>query len=273
MGIKPIEYHPWKGKRTSYTYRAFVIVKNVFKDKISSKGIIALLVIGGMLVHLQHFLSLAFMPIDKLEPDTLIYYFDDFLFYIFFIILGAVVTSDLISEDTNSNSFVLYFSRPIKPIDYLFGKYSGAFLIIGLFTIFPPVLYCMAAILLQTGSNYIASLEILGKTVLAGALYSILITGYGTMLSSFTEKKSYAGGGTFISFIVTPSIGEIFSNFNYNWKLVNPINLLSYSMRIIYGKDLPSKINSTLFGVIMLSLVVTPILFTLYRIHKKAVGK
>lgn len=109
--------------------------------------------------------------------------------------------------------------------------------------------------------------------MLAGALYSILITGYGIMLSSFTEKKSYAGGGTFISFIVTPSIGEIFSNFNYNWKLVNPINLLNYSLRIIYGKDLPSKIDSTLFGVIILSLLFIPIIFTLYRIHKKAVGK
>ncbi len=273
MGIKPIEYKPWQGKRTNHIKRIFVIIKNIFKNKISSKGIIALLIIGSVLVHFPNFLNLVFMPVEELKAGMMINYFDSFMFYIFVIILAAVVTSDLISDDINSNSFVLYFSRPIRPIDYLFGKYSGAFLIISLFSLIPPFLYGIAAISLQTGSNYMNSAEVLGSTILAGILYSIVITGYGIMLSSFTEKKSYAGGGTFISFIVTPSIGEIFSNFNYNWKLVNPMNLLNYSLRIIYGKDLPSRINSTLFGVLMILLITLPVLVSLYRIHHKAVGK
>lgn len=273
MGIKPIEYSPWEGERSSYFRRILVIIDNIFKTKISSKGIIALLVIGGMLVHFPNFLTIAFMPIKNLNADMMISYFDNFMFYIFVIILGAVITSDLISEDINNNSFVLYFSRPIKTIDYFLGKYTGVFLIINLFSFLPPVMYSIAAISLQTGNNYTDSLKLIGLTSLAGILYSVVITSYGIMLSSLTEKKSYAGGGTFISFIVTPSIGEIFSNYNYNWKLVNPMNLFNYSIRIIYGKNLPSQINSTLFCVIMFSFIVVPIILTLYRIHNKAVGK
>ena len=273
MGIKPIEYQPWKGKRTSYIQRVLVIIKNIFKNKITSGGIIALLIIGGLIAHFPNFLTLVFMPTKQLEPNMMINYFNNLPFYFFAIILGAVVTSDIISDDINSNSFVLYFSRPIKPINYLIGKYTGAFMIISMFTLLPTFLYGVAAISLQSGSNYIDSLKILGLTILAGILYSIVITGYGTMLSSFTEKKTYAGGGTFISFIVTPSIGEIFSNFDYNWKLVNPMNLLNYSLRIIYGKDLPNRINSTLFGALMILLIALPIVISLYRLHQKAVGK
>lgn len=273
MGIKPIEYQPWKGKRTSYLRRVIVIIKNIFKNKITSGGIIALLITGGLIAHFPNFLNLVFMPLRELEANTMLNYFNFLPFYFFAIILGAVVTSDLISDDINSNSFVLYFSRPIKPINYLTGKYVGAFMTISMFTLLPTLLYGVAAISLQSSSNYMDSLEILGLTIIAGFLYSIVITGYGIMLSSFTEKKSYAGGGTFISFIITPSIGEIFSNFNYNWKLINPMNLLNYSFRILYGKDIPSRINSTLFGAIMILLIVVPVLVSLYRVHNKAVGK
>lgn len=273
MGIKPIEYQPWEGKRTGYLQRVLVIIKNIFKSKITSGGIIALLIIGGLIAHFPNFFTLVFMPIKQLEASMMINYFNSLPFYFFAIILGAVVTSDLISDDMNSNSFVLYFSRPIKPIDYLFGKYAGAFVTVSMFTLLPTFLYGVAAISLQSGSNYMDSFEVLVSTILAGILYSIVITGYGIMLSSLTEKKSYAGGGTFISFIVTIPIGEIFSNFDYNWKLVNPMNLLNYSLRIIYGKDLPSGINSTLFGALIISLITLPVILSFYRVHNKAVGK
>lgn len=273
MGIKPIEYKPWQGKRTNHIKRIFVIIKNIFKNKLSSKGIIALLIIGSVLVHFPNFLNLVFMPVEELKAGMMINYFNNFIFYIFLIILAAVATSDLISDDINSNSFVLYFSRPIRPIDYLFGKYSGAFLIIALFSLVPPVLYGIAAISLQTGSNYMNSAEVLGSTILAGILYSIVLTGFGLMISSLTGKKSYAGGGTFISFIITIPIGEIFSNFDTNWLLVNPENLFNYTLKTIYGKNIPEEINSTLLGIIMIALISLPIILTFYRVHYKAVGK
>ena len=83
------------------------------------------------------------MSHEELKASDMSNYLGGGLFVIFSMLLAAIVTSDLISEDLASRSFVLYFSRALKVRDYLAGKAAGALLVMSLFCALPPVIRCI----------------------------------------------------------------------------------------------------------------------------------
>lgn len=280
MGIERIEYKTWKGKKTSFSKRFFVIGEKIFHNKINSKSIWILLVIGYILVHVFTIASAPFYPREELTKELILDgrgtligapYLKGYFFYLFTIILVSVVCSDILSQDIKENSFVLYFSRPLRTVDYIAGKLTGSIMIMSLFCALPPILVGSSVIATQTGNNYMGSFGILGLTTIAGVLTSFIFLPYAVLLSSFTKRKAYSGIGTFMTFFVLDIISDIFTNFNTNWRLVSPVNLLHYSYDIIYGTELPAEINSTLYVIAVIMLTILP-LFTLFiRIHLKGV--
>ena len=179
----------------------------------------------------------------------------------------------MISQDLKDKSFVLYFSRPIKTLDYLTGKIGGALCITSIFTFIPFIFYCLIIIGTQTGDDYGGSLYVLGSTIIAGVLTTVFFISYGVMISSLTKKKTYAGVGIFMSFFVLTTIGSIFATFDQNWSLVSPTNLLFYSYDIIYGFDLPSDLNSNIFGVLFVCILFLPLVVTYFQVYRIEVGK
>ncbi len=279
MGVSPIEYSPWQGERTGRYQRIGVIVKKIFDQKISSKGVLALLIIGMILTHVFPAIFLSLSPHEELTGKMLVRqglfgnYLTGGFFATFTILLAAVVSSDTISEDLSDNSFILYFSRPIRPFDYLLGKLGGTLLVMGIFCLLAPVIVSLSIIATQTGSDFISSFKVLGKVVVAGILASELYLSYGVMVSSFTEKKAYAGVSTFMSFIVLSIVGGIFSSFNPNWQLISPINILHFAFDVIFGLDLPSDINEGLFWTVLMTMILAPLVVLYFRIYTKEVGK
>jgi len=168
---------------------------------------------------------------------------------------------------------VLYFSRPIKTLDYLVGKIGGAVGVISILTFMPLMVFCLVMIGTQTGSDYSGSLNVLFLTVIAGALTSIFFISYGIMISSLTTKKTYAGVGTFMSFFVLTIIGDIFTSFDLNWSLVSPSNLLFYAYDTLYGFELPSKINFNLFLTLLFTIIVIPLFVTYMQVFTREKSK
>lgn len=195
------------------------------------------------------------------------------LLVIFTILLASLVCSDLIASDLGDNSFILFFSRPMKTFDYLAGKIVGALWILGLFCFLPLIIFCIAVMGTQSGSDYGTSLNVLGSTVLAGLLTSFIFIPYGIFISSMTKRKSYATIGIFMSLFVLTIIGNIFSNFDKNWVLIDPTRLLNYSFAVLYGFSIPEGINGTLHGIILFLFIVVPLIVVYLRIHFKGVGK
>src|SRR5512137_1988500 len=169
MGISPIEYHAWKGERTAQNLRLYVIARSVFRHKIASLGVIVLLVLGFLFVHAFSLITIILIHHESLEAYDMNSYLGGGLFVIFSMLLAAIVTSDLISEDLASSSFVLYFSRALKVRDYLAGKAAGALLVMSLFCALPPIIVAFVSIATQTGGDYLHSLGVLGETALVGA--------------------------------------------------------------------------------------------------------
>ncbi len=280
MGIDPIEYTPWHGKRSGISHRMFVVIKKILNTSVRSKGVIVLLLIGGILVHLFPIITAVIFPQEKLTAEimvrgtpTLEPYMRGELFLIFSILLAAVVTSDLISSDYHDNSFILYFSRPIKPPIYMISKFLGGISVISLFCFVMPMLFCITVISTQTGSDYWTSFKVMGLTALAGVLTTFFFTAMGLMLSSMTKRKAYAGVGTFVAFFAPTLIAEIFSEFNVNWRLLSPINVLHYTYDLIYGYDIPHNIDTSLFYVALFTYLLLPLVITYIVIQRRAVGK
>jgi ABC-type transport system involved in multi-copper enzyme maturation permease subunit len=273
MGLNPIEYGPWSGRRSEQGRRFLVIANQVIRSRFRSTWLIAILVLGIILVHVLYLLVLSIAPHQSLTPETMAVQMQDALFILFTYILVSMVCSDLVSEDIRSGSLVLYLSRALKAGDYLLGKAAGAFAVISIYTLFMPVVLAFAVTLTQTGSDYVSSLVVVGQTVVAGLWTTVFLLPIGLLVSTLTKRKTYAAVGIFMTFFVLQIIGGIFSMFDPVWVLVSPGGVLSNSYLVLYGQALPSHVDPSLLLLSALVMTVPPLLLTHYRIKRKGVGK
>ncbi len=273
MRIDPIEYTLWDGDRTSLLQRIYVIVEKNFTKNVRSKGVLVLLILGIILAHLFPIMFAVFMPQKNLSADIINPYMKDGFFALFSILLAAVVTSSLISSDYQDNSFVLYFSRPIKPAVYMFAKLFGAATVLSIFCLLPPIIYCITIMGTQTGSDYLIGLKVTGMTVVAGLITIIYFSSMGLLLSSLTKRKAYAGVGTFITFLAPMIFSEFFAQFNLKWRLLSPIVVLQYTYDLIFGFQLPHYIEFHYYLVSFMAYLFIPMAVTYYILQRRAVGK
>ncbi|OGS42219.1 MAG: hypothetical protein A3K67_02455 [Euryarchaeota archaeon RBG_16_62_10] len=273
MGISPIEYRPWKGVRTAQKLRLYVIARSVVKHKLRSAGVIVLLVLGFFLVHTLSLLFIVLLPHEELEASDMNSYLGSGLFATFSMLLAAVVTSDLISEDLSNNSFVLYFSRALKIRDYLTGKAGGALFVMSLVCAFPPVLVATVSMATQTGSDYWGGAAVLGKTALVGLLVTVFFVPFGLMVSSFTKRKSYAAIGTFMSFFVLEIVAQVFSEFDRAWEVVSPIESLSFLFDWVYEGAAPYYVGEGALVGVVSAFIVIPAAVVYLRLVRQVVGR
>ena len=273
MGISPIEYRPWKGERTALNLRVYVILRSVFRNAIKSTGVKVLLIFAFLLVYAIQFVILFLTGHESLTAEDMSGNFNAMGLSLFAILLVAIITSDLISEDLSNRSFVLYFSRAIRTRDYLIGKAGGAVMVMGLLCFLPPVLLAAVSILTQSGGDYWSSLKVLGSTIVAGALVTVFFVPYGLLMSSITRRRSYAAVGTFMSFFVLTIISGAFSEFDRAWRVISPAESLSYAVDRIYGQNLPSYIDEGALFLFLALFILLPSLVVYWRVHSQAVGR
>jgi len=272
--VEKIEYEGWDGERSSRLRRVYTMAKKIFRKKISSKGILLILIIGMIITHFLPIVRNSLAPHEALTPEMMAEgYLGGGLFVVFSLLFASIVCSDVISRDLEDNSFMLYFSRPLKAEDYLLGKLGGAFSIIGIFSLVPPIIFSISVMATQSGGNYLGGLEVLITTMLVGIFTTYVFTVFGVMISSMTERRTYAGVGAFASFFVLSLVGGIFQEFDPNWQLIDPVKTLHFSYDIIYGFELPPEISPLLFGAVILIVLTVPLTVLYYRIKRRSVGK
>jgi ABC-type transport system involved in multi-copper enzyme maturation permease subunit len=273
MGLDPIRYKPWNGQRTEHARRFWVISDNVLKQKLRSKWLIGLIILGMVLVFVFPIILLSMAPHDSLTAEMMLEVLQNDVLIIFVIIIVSIVCADLISEDLRGNSLVLYLYRALRPERYLLGKTLGALLVIAIFTLIPSLVLAVAATATQSGPDYAASAEVIGRTLIAGLLTTVFFVPIGIMISSFTTKRTYAAVGIFMFFFTLTIVSGIFADTNINWNLLGPGNVLYYAYDVIYGIDLPEGLSSIGLALILVIIMVPPSFITYYRIVRKGVGK
>ncbi len=195
------------------------------------------------------------------------------MFIIFAMLLAAIICADIISSDLANASFVLYFSRPVRALDYLLGQFVGLMWVMWVFCLIPPIAYVLVMMGTQTGDDFSGGLKILGLTLVAGLVTAIYFLPYGLMISSFTKSKAYAGIGIFMSFFVLSIIAEQFSGSSDMWTLIDPFELLHNFYQILFDGTIPDGIEAWQVGASILAFTLVPMAIVIVFIHRKGAGK
>ncbi len=130
---------------------------------------------GGTLVKWSEFL----IPVS-LDPMTMLAF-----------VLGMTVVAGIIADDMRVGAFEFYFSRPLRPRDYVLGKMSGAAFVIGTLTLGGPLAVALTRLALSSGANVGAELHLIPKVLLAGAIATLLYTVVPLAISGLARKKAY----------------------------------------------------------------------------------
>jgi ABC-2 type transport system permease protein len=122
----------------------------------------------------------------------------------------AVQAPELVSRDLRSRVLPLYFSRPIRTIDYPLAKYV-AFTAACLVMIEVPVLllYVGTIVNVHGGAAVWAQTKALIPGLLVGLMWSVVLAAVSLFLASLTGRRAFATGAVAIFFLLTFTLAEI----------------------------------------------------------------
>jgi ABC-2 type transport system permease protein len=125
----------------------------------------------------------------------------------------AAQAPELVSRDLRSHVLPLYFSRPIRRIDYPLAKLA-AFVIACLIMIEIPelLLYLGTAAQSHGFSAVWAQTRALTPGLLVGLMWAVLLAAIGLALASFTGRRAYATGTIAIFFFLTWTLARLLSH-------------------------------------------------------------
>lgn len=133
------------------------------------------------------------------------------IFILFSVFLAAVVGSKAISNDLAEKSFTLYFSRPIKKMDYIAIKFGAVGATMCMLTLVPILITYGGLILLSNVDVefMIDHLWVWGAIVLYSLLITLVLTSIAIAFSSLTARKFYAAFGLVIVYFLSAIISVI----------------------------------------------------------------
>ena len=122
----------------------------------------------------------------------------------------AVQAPELVSRDLRSRVLPLYFSRPIRTIDYPLAKYV-AFTAACLVMIEVPVLllYVGTIVNVHGGAAVWGQTKALIPGLLVGLMWSVVLAAVSLFLASLTGRRAFATGAVAIFFLLTFTLAEI----------------------------------------------------------------
>jgi ABC-2 type transport system permease protein len=125
-------------------------------------------------------------------------------------IFVAVQAPELVSRDLRSRVLPLYFSRPMKAIDYPLAKFL-AFTAACLVMMEVPLLalYGGSIANVHGGGAVWAQTRALIPGLLIGLMWAVVLAAIGLFLASLTGRRGYASGLVAVFFLLTFTLSEI----------------------------------------------------------------
>ncbi|MFT5302624.1 MAG: ABC-2 type transport system permease protein [Mariniblastus sp.] len=196
-------------------------------------------------------------------------------------LIGAVGPA-LISQDMRSRAFLLYFSRPIGKLEYMFGKLCIPAAFIAAVTTLPALaLYAFAILMSPEFSVFWSTWDIPIRIILATFALVIPTSSVVLMLSSLTQESRFAsfswfalwalGHGAWMAIVVATAIQmskppfhpEVLnSNMVQGWSALSLYNCLGIVQSWIFGFQ---TFSESWRGIASLTAITTFSLGMLYR--------
>ncbi len=114
----------------------------------------------------------------------------------------GVIAPPLISQDFRSRAFLLYFSRPLTKLQYIFGKAATIMLYLFLITLVPALTLFLVGVLLSPSLSVLfATWDLVVRVVAVSCIIVVPSTFLALMLSSLTMESRYASFAWFAIWI------------------------------------------------------------------------
>ncbi len=274
MPIYDLGYRHWKGKPLAGERRWWTITRAGVGMLVRRRNFLILLVIslvpfiirGGMLYAFFFSEQLHFRLPPFFKLDESFYY--DFLkwqlFWIFVMLMYA--GSGLVANDLRSNALQIYFSKPIRRIDYLAGKLGilGTFILA--VTLLPGWLLFLIHMLFAGDGQLLQQKAWIAVSILLFSLLMALINGMLMLaFSSFSRNSRFAGLVFFAFYFFSESVYGLLRviSRDTNWAFCSLKNNYLRVGEAIFG--LPSSFNMPVWpSVLVLSVLGAASFLVLY---------
>jgi len=169
------------------------------------------------------------------------------------VVVVGVVAPRLISYDLRSRGYLLYFSRPLSPAEYVLGKSAVLWFLLAMITMVPALLVYLVGVGLSPELTVMAytwdlPLRIIGAT----AVLAIPTTALALCYSSLTTESRYAGFAWFATWVLGWVTYAVLTSTGFEgpsdpsallarWRLVSPYHTLGLLQSAAFGIETDSR--------------------------------
>ncbi len=211
-------YQRYQGMRLPQSRRFLVIARNVLTTAWKSRwgvklpvlaAVITTVVAAGIMVAVGQIESRLGGPLGQLlRADAVLFYSTQF-FGVWGLILAVTVATAAIADDLKSGAFQFYFSRPLRPSDYVRGKLLGLFALVGMATLAGPlVLSIIRLCLVDDVAEAVKLLAVIPRALLLGVAATLALVLPAAGLGALLTKRTPAQAAFIVYFVVFGTITE-----------------------------------------------------------------
>jgi ABC-2 type transport system permease protein len=125
----------------------------------------------------------------------------------------AAQAPEMVSRDLRSHVLPLYFSRPMRRLDYPLAKFAAFTAACLLLVEIPLIILYLGNIVSASGGSAVwAQTKALIPGLGVGVLWAVLLAAIGLVLASLTSRRAYATGLIAIYFFLTFTLSAILRN-------------------------------------------------------------
>lgn len=107
--------------------------------------------------------------------------------------ISMTIGAAIVARDREIGAFTFYFSRPVRPLDYVVGKIAGQLILMAtIFLAGPVVLSLYSVAMTDTTRDAIEQLKILPKTLIIGALGTMAYATVPLAFSAVAPRRTLA---------------------------------------------------------------------------------
>jgi hypothetical protein len=119
------------------------------------------------------------------------------------VLLVGIIAPLLISYDLRSKAYLMYFSRPLSPMEYIVGKSAVIWFFLMMITTVPAFMLYIAGVLLSPDlSVVLQTWDIPLRIVAASVVLVVPTTALALCYSSFTAESRYAAFAWFATWVM-----------------------------------------------------------------------
>lgn len=119
------------------------------------------------------------------------------------VVLVGLITPRLVSYDLRSRAYLMYFARPLSPMEYVLGKSAVVWFFLGAIVTVPALLLYVSAVMLSPSFDVVSqTYDLPLRILIASVVLLVPTTTLAMAYSSFTTESRYATFAWFATWVM-----------------------------------------------------------------------